>query len=66
MLECRIYPIIAPDEAIAIGAPALWLQMGIRHDMAAAKARAAGLQVVQDRCIKTERARLGASAPAAS
>lgn len=54
------------DEAIAIGAPALWLQMGIRHDMAAAKARAAGLQVVQDRCIKTERARLGASAPAAS
>ncbi len=52
------------DEAIAIGAPALWLQMGIRHDMAAAKARAAGLQVVQDRCIKTERARAGVTAPA--
>ncbi len=52
------------DEAIAIGAPALWLQLGIRHDGAAAKARAAGLHVVQDRCIKTERARLGARAPA--
>jgi predicted CoA-binding protein len=42
------------EEAIAIVAPAVWLQMGIRHDVAAARARAAGLNVVQDRCLKVE------------
>ncbi len=46
------------DEAVAIGAPAVWLQLGIRHDGAAAKARAAGLVVVQDRCIMVEHRRL--------
>ena len=46
------------DEAIAIGVPAVWLQLGIRHDAAAAKARAAGLEVVQDRCIMVEHSRL--------
>ena len=41
-------------EAVQIGAKAIWMQLGIRHDEAAAKATAAGLLVVQDRCIKVE------------
>ena len=45
------------DEAIEIGAKVVWLQLGLRHDVAAAKALDAGLQVVQDRCLKIEHAR---------
>lgn len=45
------------DEAIAIGAHGLWLQMGIAHAGAAQAARAAGLRVVQNACIKIEHAR---------
>ncbi len=53
-----------PDEipgvvagAIDVGARVVWFQLGLRHDEAAAAAFAAGLQVVQDRCLKIEHAR---------
>ena len=46
------------DEAIAIGARCLWLQLGVFNDAAVAKARAAGLTVIEDRCVKIEHARL--------
>lgn len=42
------------DEAIAIGAKGIWMQSGIAHEEAAAKARAAGLDVVQNRCMMVE------------
>ena len=45
------------DEAIAIGAKVVWFQLGLRHDEAARTAIDAGLEVVQDRCLKIEHAR---------
>jgi predicted CoA-binding protein len=45
------------DEAIGAGARAVWFQLGLRDDDAAAKASDAGLDVVQDRCLKIEHAR---------
>jgi uncharacterized protein len=46
------------DDAIAVGARVLWQQLGVRNEAAAAKARAAGLETVMDRCVKIEHARL--------
>jgi len=45
------------EDAIAIGAPAIWLQLGISHDTALARAKSAGLVAVQNRCLKIEHAR---------
>ncbi len=48
------------DEAIAIGVPALWLQLGVSHASALAAARAAGMVAVQNLCLKVEHARQAA------
>lgn len=50
-----VYPIV--DEAIAIGAKVVWMQLGIAHNEAAQRAKNAGLQVVQSKCIKIEHTR---------
>lgn len=52
-------PAIA-EQAMAIGAKVLWMQMGIRNDDAALKARAKGMTVIQDACLKVEHSRLAA------
>jgi len=50
------------DECIALGLPAIWIQEGIVNEPAARRAMDAGMFVVMDRCISTERRRLVADA----
>ena len=52
-------------EAAAIGAPVLWNQLGLRSEEAAAIAADAGMDYVEDRCLKVEVQRRDAEAPAA-
>ncbi len=59
-------PAAAPDiarQAVAVGATALWLQLGITSDEARAIATDAGLLYVEDRCLLVEQRRLGLDAP---
>jgi uncharacterized protein len=61
MVDCFRKPVeMVPlaREAVAKGAKVLWMQLGIRNDEAAQIASAAGLDVVMDRCVKIEHARI--------
>ncbi len=53
----QVPPIV--EDAIAAGARVVWMQLGVRNDAAGAKAEAAGLEVVMNRCPKIEFGRLG-------
>jgi uncharacterized protein len=62
-------PEYTPDvarDAVAVGAGALWLQLGVRSDEARAIATGAGLAYVEDRCLKVEHARLLGRSPGRS
>ncbi|MDR7487061.1 MAG: CoA-binding protein [Armatimonadota bacterium] len=51
------------DDAIAIGARVVWMQLGVVHEEAAARARAAGLQVVMNTCMAATHDALVATGP---
>jgi predicted CoA-binding protein len=57
----EIPPIV--EAAIARGVQAVWMQLGLAHNAAAARARQAGLIVVMDRCLKVEHSRRAAAQP---
>jgi uncharacterized protein len=54
--ESEAVPAIV-EEAIARGAKVIWMQLGVIHEKAGARAREAGIEVVMDRCVKIEHAR---------
>ncbi len=53
----QVGPVV--DDAIAIAAKVVWMQLGVRNDIAAAKATGAGIEVIMNRCPKIEYGRLG-------
>ncbi len=64
IVDCFISPSRIPpvaEEAVGVGAKALWMQMGVVHNGAAERAREAGLEVVMNKCIMVEHKKLKAA-----